>query len=181
MMKASMNNLFPVTYSTPSVEALEAYTLSNYDIEAPINCHFLKLSFNDTFLITAQSIKYILRVYRRGWRSISEILYELEALLHLKSEGISVSIPIPMKDGNLVGTIMAPEGLRYLVLFTHAPGKDISYEAQQENESYLYGKVTAKIHTATDMFQSPHHRFDLDLDYLLDIPLKSSEPFFLIV
>lgn len=54
-----MNNLFPVTYSTPSVEALEAYTLSNYDIEAPINCQFLKLSFNDTFLINGQSIKYI--------------------------------------------------------------------------------------------------------------------------
>jgi Ser/Thr protein kinase RdoA (MazF antagonist) len=173
-----MNSLFPVTYSTPSVKALKAYTLSNYDIEDPINCQFLKLSFNDTFLISAQSIKYILRVYRRGWRSISEILYEMEALLHLKSEGILVSIPIPMKDGNLVGAIMAPEGLRYLVLFTYAPGKDISYEAQQENESYLYGKITAKIHAATDTFQSPHHRFDLDLEYLLDIPLKSFEQFF---
>jgi Ser/Thr protein kinase RdoA (MazF antagonist) len=172
-----MDNLFPVTYSTPSVEALVTYALSNYNIELPTDCRFLKLSFNDTFLIDTQNTQYILRVYRKDWRSLSDILYELEALLHLKREGIAVSVPIPREDGNLVGTIMAPEGLRYLVLFTHAPGKEPVYDAQQEHQSYLYGKAVAKVHAATDTFQSSHHRFALDLEYLLDIPLQSFKPF----
>lgn len=171
-----MTRYFPVTHSTLSVKALITDVLPNYDIEPTTECRFLNLGLNDTFLVNTQGAKYILRAYRTGWRSLSEILYELEALLHLKREGISVSAPIARKDGNHVSTVMAPEGLRYLVLFTHAPGKALAYETEEENESYLYGKVTAKIHAATDTFQSAHKRFALNFEHLLDDPLHSIQP-----
>jgi Ser/Thr protein kinase RdoA (MazF antagonist) len=172
-----MNKIFPVTHSILSVKALATDLLPNYNIESPMDCRFLKPGLNDTFLVNTQGAKYILRIYRKDWRSLSEILYELDALLYLKREDISVSVPIAKKDGELIGTIMAPEGLRYVVLFTYAPGKELAYETKLENEAYRYGKAVAKIHTATNTFQSAHSRFVLDLDYLLEAPMRSLQPF----
>jgi Ser/Thr protein kinase RdoA (MazF antagonist) len=172
-----MANIFPVTHSILSVEALITDLLPNYNIETPIDCRFLQPGLNDTFLVNTQGAKYILRVYRKDWRSISDINYELEALLHLQHSDIAVSVPIMRKDGNLIGSVLAPEGLRYVVLFTYAPGKQPDYETEKEQEAYLYGKAVAKIHDATDTFQSSYDRFTIDLDYLLDTPMRSLQPF----
>jgi Ser/Thr protein kinase RdoA (MazF antagonist) len=172
-----MTKIFPVTHSILSVEALITDVLPNYAIETPIDCRFLQLGLNDTFLVNTHAAKYILRVYRCDWRSLADINYELEALLHLKQLGIAVSVPIVRKDGNLIGSVLAPEGLRYVVLFTYALGKQPDYETEQEQEAYLYGKAVAKIHVATDTFKSSHDRFTIDLDYLLDAPMRSLQPF----
>jgi Ser/Thr protein kinase RdoA (MazF antagonist) len=172
-----MANIFPVTHSILSVEALITDLLPNYDIETPIDCRFLQPGLNDTFLVNTQGAKYILRVYRKDWRSLSDINYELEVLLHLQRASVAVSVPIVRKDGNFIGSIVAPEGLRYVVLFTYAPGKQPNYEAEKEQEAYLYGKAVAKIHDATDTFQSSYYRFTIDLDYLLDAPMRSIQPF----
>lgn len=172
-----MTSYFPVTHSTLSVKALLAEVLSWYDIEQPTACHLLHLGLNDSFLVNTQGASYVLRAYRTGWRSQSEILYELEALHYLRHAGVSVSVPLIRRDGDLVGVILAPEGQRYLVLFTYAPGREPAYEAEEETESYLYGKLTAQIHASTDTFQSAHQRFALNLDHLLDVPLQSIQPF----
>jgi Ser/Thr protein kinase RdoA (MazF antagonist) len=33
---------------------------------------------------------------------------------------------VPRKDGRLIHPVIAPEGIRYVALFTHAPGKEPS-------------------------------------------------------
>ncbi|WP_310486504.1 phosphotransferase [Chamaesiphon sp. VAR_69_metabat_338] len=172
-----MSKIFPVTHSILSTSALITEFLPEYAIETPTDCRFLQPGLNDTFLVITPTAKYILRVYRHNWRSIDEILYELDALLYLKNAGVNVSVPIMRKDGNLIGSIVAPEGLRYVVLFTYAHGKEPDYETEKEREAYIYGKAVAKIHAATDTFQSNHHRFTINLEYLLDIPLRSIQPF----
>jgi Ser/Thr protein kinase RdoA (MazF antagonist) len=174
-----MNNYFPVTHSTLSIKALMADVLPYYDIGTPLECRFLDPGLNDTYLVKTKTEKYILRVYRRGWRSHSEILYELDVLLHLKRQSVSVSAPVPRKDGKLLHIVSAPEGPRTIVLFTYAPGQEPIYEADKENESYQYGRSVAQIHSETDKFQSQHQRFHLDLEYLLDAPLKSIQPLLL--
>jgi Ser/Thr protein kinase RdoA (MazF antagonist) len=168
---------FPVTHSILSTQAIIIDLLPNYEIETPTDCRFLQPGLNDTFLVNTQGAKYILRVYRKDWRSLADINYELEALQHLQRSGIDISVPIERKDGNLIGSVMAPEGLRYVVLFTYAPGKQPDYETEKEREAYLYGKAVAKIHAATDTFQSSHDRFPLNLDYLLAAPMRSLQPF----
>jgi Ser/Thr protein kinase RdoA (MazF antagonist) len=172
-----MNKTFPVTHSILSTEALITDLLPDYAIATPTDCRFLQPGLNDTFLVNTQGDRYILRVYRQDWRSLDEILYELEVLRHLERSGVAVSVPIARKDGKLVGTVMAPEGLRYVVLFTYAPGKQPEYEAAKEHEAYLYGKAVAKVHAATDAFQSSYQRLTIDLEYLLDNSLQSIEPF----
>jgi Ser/Thr protein kinase RdoA (MazF antagonist) len=174
-----MNKKFPVTHSILSTQALiDDFLRPSYDIKLPMDCRFLLPGLNDTFLVDTQCNKYILRIYRKDWRSLDEIFYELEVLQYLDCRGVSVSIPIARKDGDYVGKIDAPEGLRYAVLFTYAPGKQFAYkETEQEQEAYLYGKIAAKIHTATDSFQTDYQRFSLDSDNLLDAHLRSIQPF----
>lgn len=170
-------NIFPVSYSILSASELMRDVLRNYDVGTPTGCKLLNRGLNDTYLVDTDHGKFVLRAYRKGWRSDSDVLFELDALLHLKREGAPVSTPIPRKDGQAVGMIHAPEGPRHLALFTYAPGKEPTYEGEPEEESYLYGKVAAQIHAATDSFQSAHQRFPLDLEHLLTVPRQACEPF----
>jgi Ser/Thr protein kinase RdoA (MazF antagonist) len=166
-----MSNYFPVTRSVLSAKDLLLDVISKYDIETPLECSFLHAGLNDSYLINAKTGKYILRVYRAGWRSDSDILSELDVLLHLKRRGVPVSAPVPRKDGTLLYKIPAPEGDRTIVLFTYAPGKPMAYA--DKNECLQYGKSVARIHSETDEFKIRHQRFSLNLEHLLDEPLKN--------
>src|ERR1700752_4084833 len=142
--------------------------LPDYEIGTPLECRFLNPGLNDTYSVKTRDGRYILRVYRSGCRSVSEILYELDVLLFLQRENHAVSVPLPRKDGSLIHPVIAPEGKRYVALFTNAPGNEPAYEADEEKEAYQYGKAVARLHTATEKFQSPYQRFVIDLSHLLD-------------
>lgn len=160
------NPFFPVTHSILSVDALMDRVSTEYDVGTLTDGKLVSSNMNDTYEFETANRKYILRAYRKSWRSYSDVLYELEALLHISKEGVAVSKPLPTKNGSYTNSVIAPEGIRYLSLFTYAPGKVPSYETEGD-ESYLYGKALARIHTATDKFQSQHRRRGLDLNYLL--------------
>jgi len=102
----------------------------------------------------------------------SDILYEIDVLLHLKQQDIVVSVPVPKKDGDFLYDILAPEDPRTFVLFTYAPGSPHVYKTNVENESYIYGRSVAQIHLATEYFSSQHKRFPLDLNHLVNEPLN---------
>ena len=170
-----MNNPFPVTHSTLSIAALSDVVATEYAIGLPIECQFFLMGVNDTYLLKTNATTYVLRIYRRGWRSLSEIQYELDILLFLRKAGIGVSAPIQRKDGQCIGTIHAPEGERYMVLFTYAHGREATYAAKDTEAAYAYGTLAARIHYATETFQSLHQRAALDLEHLIDTPLCSIE------
>lgn len=182
-----MNSIFPVTHSIPSVPALLATIAADYAIDPPIDGHFLQLGLNDTFRIRTRSNLYIARVYRHGWRTRSDIGYELAALRHLQARGGGVAAPIVRRDGHWVGEVAAPEGVRYWVLFGYAEGEEPCYDkaagvaqaGDHRSDAYLYGRSVARIHAASDDFACDHDRFALDLDYLLAQPLANVQPFLL--
>lgn len=172
-----MNNYFPVTHSILSVKALITDVLPDYGLGAIVDLRFLNFGLNDTYALkTANGEKYILRAYRAGWRSLSDISYEIDVLNYLSNQGILISKPLPCKDGRFIQTLHAPEGTRYIALFTYAVGKELSYEKEAETKAFNYGKTVAKIHNAVQNFTSQHDRFPLDLDHLIDTPLKSIGP-----
>jgi Ser/Thr protein kinase RdoA (MazF antagonist) len=115
----------------------------------------------------------MLRVYRAGWRTLSDVLYEIDVLLHLERKGIPVSTPVPRRDGSLVREVLAPEGPRIAVLFTFAPGREPHDEPGYDDR---YGRAVASLHDALDDFSSLHPRFSLDFDHLLDQPLAAIRP-----
>jgi Ser/Thr protein kinase RdoA (MazF antagonist) len=167
--------LFPVTHSVVAASAMRAVVAQAYRIDAPSKCYLIRRGFHDTYLITTAGNRYIARLYRALGRTPSDIAYELDLLKHLESRQVSVSAPITTRHGNLSHPVMAPEGTRQLALFTYAHGTWLSWE--NEEHTYLAGKLLAAIHAASQDFISRHIRFCLDLKYLIDAPLLAMRPF----
>jgi Ser/Thr protein kinase RdoA (MazF antagonist) len=167
-------DLFPVVNSLASPDALLREITARYELDTPTNCFFFNPGVNDTYLISTAQRNYILRVYRAGLRSESAIAYELEHLQHLKQKGIGVAGPHVQTNGQLMFSLQAPEGMRYAALFDYAVGLELEHTPEQ---THVYGQTLAQIHNVTDSFYGQHQRAALDLEHLLDAPLRSVEPF----
>ena len=164
----------PVTHSVLSTQALCTEMVAAYGLRTPLDCKLLSPGLNDTYLVTTAADRFILRIYRVGWRSHSDILYEIDVLNHLGRKGASVSLPLATAKGDFTLPLRAPEGLRYAVLFTYAPGQSVD----ELDDSYcrLFGGAVGEMHRATGDFTSQHERFALDLEYLIERPLRAIRP-----
>ena len=167
---------FPVTHSILSPEALLAEVLPLYDLDEQVRCLFLTRGVNDTYLVWAGTTQYILRIYRAGWRSLADVLYEIDFVQYLNQKGISVSLPVPQRDGGFVSTLQAPEGARQTVLFTYAPGVELDRHGARD--SYLHGRVIGAMHNAASGFTSAQQRAPLDLALLMDESLRVIQPLY---
>lgn len=168
---------YPVIHSVLSPLALQKTLESHYAIPAIQQLDYYQAGLNDTYLITTEKCKYILRAYRKDWRSKSDICYEIDALNFLHENKIQVATPIKTNNNDFIVTVQAPEGLRYLVLFHYIDGKPPEYKKDYKQEAKIYGQAFGKLHQTLSSFSCTHSRFELDLDYLLKKPLKFIHPF----
>jgi Ser/Thr protein kinase RdoA (MazF antagonist) len=169
-----MSSPLPVTYSTLATDALAVRLEAGYELDAVTACRFLHRGLNDSYLVETANGRYVLRVYRAGWRTPDEIAYEIAALEHLGRKGVPVALPVRRRDGAAIDWLPAPEGSRAAVLFTHAPGRELDGSVE---DSRRYGRAVASVHRATDDFAPEHARFSLDLDHLLTEPMAAIRPF----
>lgn len=167
----------PVIHSIPSGEALIASVLPNYPISKPHSCLLYKRGLNDTYLVETDRERYILRVYRRGWRTKEEIDFELELLAFLHNKNQPVAYPIGREDGSFPTEIAAPEGKRYAALFSYAPGRAVN-EKLDSKQSQRLGEVLAIIHQTLDNFNSSFSRPHLNNEYLLDWAMGKIAPLY---
>lgn len=112
---------FPVVSSLLSADRLCATTTADYGI-APRQCHLWFAGTTDTYLVTTDQDRYMLRLYDTGTRTDNDIPYELAALEHLHQKGITVAMPIRRRDASWFTIVHAPEGPRQQVLFAYAQG-----------------------------------------------------------
>ncbi|WP_312313797.1 phosphotransferase [Empedobacter brevis] len=138
---------FPVIASTLSQTELGEFINEKYQLKDHFNCKLFRTGVNHTYFLSNVNTKYVVRVYCHNWRTKAEIQEELNLLNSLKKYNLSVSTPIPDKNGNLIQEILAPEGLRYVVLFTFAEGEKMRF---MTNETcFAIGSMMAKIHNVT--------------------------------
>jgi Ser/Thr protein kinase RdoA (MazF antagonist) len=170
--------VFPAVHTVLSSDALVSRVVARYDLGAVAWCRLHNRGMTDTYLVETASGRYVLRVYRAGWRTDADVHYELDALLHLHRAGVPVSHPLADRDGAFMHGVQAPEGRRQVVLFTYAPGVPNGElpRGPRSDYPYLYGRGVATIHAATDGFTSPHPRVALDLAELIDRPMESIRP-----
>ena len=173
MDPASSDGAFPAVYSLLSPAALASRVLGAYPLAEPVACRLLYVGVNDTYLVDAGDDRYVLRVYRAGWRTRAEIEYELDLIAHLDREGIAVATPVARRDGALAQELRAPEGVRHAVLFTYVAGVE---PGPGEEESALFGATLARIHAAATRFSSRHERAPVAFPGMLDRPLAAVEP-----
>lgn len=137
----------PVAYSLISSAALQSQLLPFYNLPKESTLVFLYQGMHDTYLVQAPSAKYILRIYRSGWKTLPQVEAEIELLLMLKDQGSSVSYPMALANGSFIQPINSPEGERHAVLFSYAPGEKPS--ALNATHACLFGKLIANIHLST--------------------------------
>ena len=163
------------SYSTLSTTELLNDLVPQYRVESPISCKFWCRGINDSYKVSSEEKNYLLRIYRKGWRTLSQINFEVEALTYLHDKGANISYPIKRNDGGYVTTLNTPEGLRYALVTTYVEGEDISYDDVED--AYLYGQNVADIHSLSTDFSTQHSRFELDKVHLLNEPIDNIKPF----
>jgi Ser/Thr protein kinase RdoA (MazF antagonist) len=108
-----------------------------------VSCQLIKSGMLDTYAISAATGPAILRIYPAQRRTELEILAELDVLIYLHAAGIAVSVPIPQRNGERLLVIQVPEGTRYMVLFTYAPGQPLSQQLTPPN-ARVFGHMLAQ-------------------------------------
>ncbi len=167
-----------IARSFVAADSLAEVIAEEYDFAAPISCKLfsklLRTQDNDHYLVsTGDGQQVVARVYQQGdrlKRQESDYLYELDWLTFLKSRDLPVSYPIERRDGEYLGRLLAPEGLRYYALFSLAKGEPMSLK--DVDQLYACGESMARIHVASNDYKSPYSRRAIDLTYLLDEPLE---------
>lgn len=167
---------FPVRQSVLSAEALSPIVAQEYrQLGEDADCRFFYQGLNDIYRVVVGGRKYMLRVYRAGWRSNSEVLFETDMLNHLHEKGIKVARPVPRHNGETFFKLVAPEGPRQAVLFTFAPGAEMRYN---EDPARRFGQAVAGLHNALADFIPSQERFELDVGHLLREPMGLIEPLY---
>lgn len=139
---------FPVKTSILSETELGKFIREKYTLNENFKCKLFRTGVNHTYFISDNETKFVVRVYCYKWRTKIEIEQELELLNLLKKESVSISYPISDKNGNLIQEINAPEGIRYVVLFSFAKGEKI--RLMSNKTCYSIGLLMAKIHNVTE-------------------------------
>lgn len=157
-------------------KTISAFVTKNYAVEGDVKSRILSLGVNDIYLIEIDDQKYVLRLSRTDkYTNLTclEFFFELEWLDFLKNRNIPVAYPIQRKDGQLYGSIKAPEGCRYATVFSFAEG-NTSLTSEQ---AFKLGSSLAKLHIASDDFKPSITRNPLDLKYLIDDAVEQIVPY----
>lgn len=125
---------------------------------------------NDVFRLTAMSgAQFYLKIYRRDWRSPSDVAWELRIQEHLIMGGVSIARPITRRDGSYMTVLNAPEGERAAVLYAQAPGS----KPHRPFTAGLYarfGHASAGLHAVLDTMVDTSGRPADDIETLVMRP-----------
>ncbi len=167
-------NTIKINYSQFSPPSLLAELQNHYDLPSDSECIFFKSGLNDIYKITASNDTYYLRVSLCGVYSTEQIGEEIEYILYLRKQGLSVVEPIPCKDQSYVLELSAPEGMRQAVLFR---GIEQAPVGDADTLMYNLGRLLAQVHEASLSFDSPTTRPLIDKSMLVEIPTTLLTPF----
>lgn len=170
-----MAEIFPTTYSTLAAAPLADLISKKYGWDK-MQCQLLLRGVSDTYLISASSGAFVVRIYRAGHRSLSHIAAEVEFLTSLKNAGVSVSYPLADTEGTYVFTVPAVEGLRYGVVFKYARGT--VYSPPSEAQLKLFGREMAKFHNVSTSVRLGNERWNFDIETTLHKPLLEIRDYF---
>lgn len=167
-------NPFPVYDSRLSASHLGVFLAEKYQLGDTVHCRILKTGINHSYLLKDGVNKQIFRLYSYNWRTKTEIVEELRLLTLLSEKGVPVSYPIADATGNFIQEIMAPEGLRFGVLFSFAEGEKIRNFT--DDTHFNIGAAMARFHQVTQNL--PLERITYNAETLLLSPLQRAKAFF---
>ncbi|WP_109832274.1 phosphotransferase [Reichenbachiella versicolor] len=140
-------SMVPVLSTIISPDYLSQFCEIKYGYQSK-SCTILKTGVNHHYLLTTISgEKFVIRVYFKDWRTEDEIEEELALLDYLKKNRLTVAYPIENSEGQYIQKIEAPEGERYVVLFSYVEGETI--RKPTADHCYHLGVEISKMHKVT--------------------------------
>lgn len=166
--------VFPVTASTISAKKIGEFAKEKYGLDKNYECKLFRTGMNHTYFLSNDETKYVLRVYSHNWRTKSEITEELKLLNLLRENNLSISYPIKDINGEFLQEINAPEGMRYMVIFSFAKGEKVRF---MDNETCSrIGALMAKIHALNA--DKSINRISYNKKTLIEKPYEFLQQFF---
>lgn len=136
-------------------------------------CVFLSRGVNDTYLVIFEASQYVVRVYRHGWRSLDEILCEIDFVSHLASRSAPVAKFLPSRCGANAQSVECPEGERFMVLMECASDSVYESHVVSAGNPFSYGRGVGLLHKASEGFRCSRPRKGLDTEALVCEPLAA--------
>lgn len=121
-MTTSPLKMAQVSHSVLHPEFIAQEVSSRYAL-GEVDGFLLYRGMNDVYLLKQGDEKYALRVWRKSYRDVDDVAFEMKFLDYLRQRGFPASVGIPAKDGSLYFKLDSPEGPRALALYDWAPGK----------------------------------------------------------
>lgn len=116
-----------------------------YPVQGEVTCFLLYRGMNDVYLVEDEAARYALRVWRKTYRDVDDVAYELNFLAYLQSRGFPASVAVPQHDGRLYFKAASPEGERALALYDWAPGVKFGERLSTET-AFRIGAAMAHMH-----------------------------------
>lgn len=132
-----------------------------YDIAGPIESFLLYRGMNDVYLVQGAAERFALRVWRKTYRDVDEVSYELNFLDFLKKRGFPASTALRTRDGGLYFKVSTPEGVRAVALYDWAPGKKFG-ERLDVGTAERIGALLAEMHLLGLEHAGKDHVFTTD-------------------
>lgn len=151
----------------------------HYSLNNPINCEFIRRSFNDHYVVESRDERFVLRVYindKSYIHSINDLYFELDLLDYLYSQKLPVIAPIRNKDNMTLSLLKLENETRKLALFPYAKGNQINGNITS-TQSIKLGQIIGKIHISSNGFQNDYSRYSLDIERLIKEPLDIIEKY----
>ncbi|MBD0261061.1 MAG: phosphotransferase [Cytophagales bacterium] len=137
----------PVTYSLVSPLALRQELLPLYGLTEAATVSLLAQGMHDTYLVAEPAPKYVLRIYRAGWKTFAQVEAEVRVLRLLQAQGLPVGYPIADAQGTSIHRLASPEGERYAVLFAYAAGEKVN--VLTPTQASRFGQYVGQMHAIT--------------------------------
>ena len=181
MMNDQTLPMAAVSHSVLHPDFLAAEVSRRYALGDAMTGFLLYRGMNDVYLISDGREKYALRVWRKTWRAVDDVAYELNFLDFLRRRNFPASTPIATRDGSLYFKVQSPEGPRAIALYTWAPGKKFG-EMLSEPTAEKIGSLFAQMHllglehAGSRVFSTDDAvSFDVNMPALLDFVFDRPE------
>jgi Ser/Thr protein kinase RdoA (MazF antagonist) len=138
-------SLAQVSHSVIHPDWLAGEVTRRYAMSGAVRGFLLYRGMNDVYIIEDAESRYALRVWRKSWRDVDVVNYELEFLDFLHGRDFPASTPLRTCNDELYFKIESPEGPRAVAVYTWAPGRKFG-EVLDEGKAAEIGALFARMH-----------------------------------
>ncbi len=160
-----------ISHSVVHPDFIAKMVKERYPVVGAVEVFLLYRGMNDVYMVQDEKTKYAVRVWRKTYRGVDDVAYELDFLAFLKDKNFAASCAVPQLDGELYFKVASPEGPRAVAMYDWADGRKFGEQLSEDVASKI-GGTFAKMHLLGQEYVGPDHKFSPEnaKDYNLCLP-----------